>query len=70
MSDCRLCSLTLLGLMESRISRVRPQRVYDLAINLTPPLSLFIDASAPALFSSPFCICVSARTDEGSVLLR
>lgn len=28
--------------MESRISRVRPQRVYDLAINLTPPMSLLL----------------------------
>lgn len=56
--------------MESRISGVRPQRVYDLAINLTPPHVSFIDASAPALFSSPFRICVSAKTDEESVLLR
>lgn len=39
MNDCRLRSLTLLGLMESNISRVRPQRVYDLAVNLTPPMS-------------------------------
>lgn len=28
--------------MESHISRLRPQRVYDLAINLTPPMSLLL----------------------------
>jgi len=39
MNDCRLCSSILLGLMESRISWVRPQRVYDLAVNLMPPMS-------------------------------
>lgn len=39
MNDCRLYCLTLSALMESRITRVRPQRVYDLAINLMPPMS-------------------------------
>lgn len=38
-NDCRLCSLTLLDLMESDISRIRPQRVCALTINLTPPMS-------------------------------
>lgn len=52
MNDCWLCDLPLLGLMKSHISKARPQRVDDLAINLTPPMSPFIDASAPALFSS------------------